>query len=92
MIETFIDSKDNRDTCIVTKYSKGGNLFALMKKLHEKTIPESTLRKLFKQMAIGVKGLHERNILHRDIKFGNILVSDLSENAEIKIADLGISV
>ena len=47
---------------------------------------------MIEQMAIGVKGLHERNILHRDIKFGNILVSEVSENAKIKLADLGISV
>ena len=43
-------------------------------------------------MAIGIKSLHDRNIIHRDIKIENILTADFSEETKIRIADLGSSV
>ena len=39
--------------------------------------------------AQGLSAMHQKNILHRDIKSDNILCS---EKGDIKIADLGLSV
>jgi len=36
--------------------------------------------------------LHERNIVHRDIKVENILMSDFSHEAKVRIADFGSSI
>ena len=41
------------------------------------------------QVATGLQKMHNKNILHRDIKSDNILVRP---NGEIKLADLGFSV
>ena len=41
------------------------------------------------QVALGLQYMHERNILHRDIKSDDVLCRD---DGEIKIADLGFSV
>ena len=56
-----------------------------------KKLPEPTAREVFRQVAIGLDGLKQRLIIHRDIKLGNILVSDHTINAEVFIADFGIS-
>ena len=50
---------------------------------------EQEARGLIRQIAIGLKHIHGLGIVHRDIKFGNILVSS---HGNIKIADFGASV
>lgn len=36
--------------------------------------------------------LHDNHICHRDLKLDNIVFSDKSENAEIKLIDFGLSI
>ena len=42
---------------------------------------------MIKQVLSGLKMLHERNIIHRDIKSANIFIS----NGIYKVADLNVS-
>ena len=44
------------------------------------------------KVALGVQALHKKNILHRDIKLENILVTDLTEDTGVRIADMGSAV
>jgi serine/threonine protein kinase len=41
------------------------------------------------QIILGLKYLHERNIMHRDIKGGNILID---KDGTCKLADFGLAV
>ena len=70
---------------IIMEYINGGNLFSFLKK-HRK-VSEKTAKLLYKQIILGIKYMHEQNIVHRDIKLENILI-DLNNN--IKICDFGI--
>ena len=70
---------------IIMEYINGGNLFSFLKK-HRK-VSEKTAKLLYKQIILGIKYMHEKNIVHRDIKLENILI-DLNNN--IKICDFGI--
>ena len=70
---------------IIMEYINGGNLFSFLKK-HRK-VSEKTAKLLYKQIILGIKYIHEQNIVHRDIKLENILI-DLNNN--IKICDFGI--
>jgi serine/threonine protein kinase len=40
-----------------------------------------------KQILNGMRGLHELNVIHRDLKLANILI----HNGILKIADLGFA-
>ena len=50
---------------------------------------ENFIKYVCHQTLIGLKFLHDRHILHRDIKSDNILCS---EKGEIKLADFGYAV
>lgn len=44
---------------------------------------------MVKQIAEGLQALHSQNIVHRDIKLENILVSSFARKTTIKLADFG---
>ncbi|KAF2072206.1 hypothetical protein CYY_006472 [Polysphondylium violaceum] len=54
----------------------------------EKTLNESQISFVVKNTLKGLIYLHSQNIIHRDVKAANIL---LSENCDVKIADFGVS-
>lgn len=49
---------------------------------------EALVKNFVRQILIGLEYLHERNIIHRDIKGANILVDN---KGGVKISDFGIS-
>ena len=69
--EAFFEDSTS-SLCIVMEYADGGDLMALISK-HSKNsshIPESELWRFFVQIVAGLKTLHDRRILHRDLKVG----------------------
>lgn len=67
--EAFIDDKTG---ClhIVMEFAEGGDLLRRVER-HKKcgtAFTESELVSTFAQMVVGLKALHDRKILHRDIK------------------------
>lgn len=40
------------------------------------------------QMTLGLKSLHDKNILHRDLKSANVF---LNKNGQVKLGDLNVS-
>lgn len=63
------------------------NLIAKQKEIGT-GLPESTILGWFVQMALALKHVHERKILHRDLKTQNIF---LTSKGEVKIGDFGIA-
>lgn len=58
----------------------------LMKK--KKRLTESEARYFIAQMLDAVEYMHDRMIIHRDLKLGNLF---LNEKMEIKIGDFGLA-
>ena len=58
----------------------------LQTKKDDKFIPEDKLKEILRQALIGLKCMHEHNMVHLDIKPDNLLMKD----GEVKVADLGL--
>ena len=78
---------------IVMEYCDKGDLSQLFESNEQ--LNWETRMKIILQIAYGIKKLHQRKIIHRDIKSKNILVKSVGktssgkEDFEMKIADLG---
>ena len=55
-------------------------------------LSEEQVIHLFKQIALGVKEIHDTGLIHRDLKFLNIFLSSKSDMPKLKIGDLGCAV
>lgn len=89
LLESF---EDSQQLIIVTKFMPAGDLLNYLMKQPVQPLTEAHARYIITQVGLGLKGLHERLIVHRDIKIENILMSDFSSNAKVRIADLGSAV
>lgn len=76
--------------CIVMDYADGGDMYGKIAK--QKTLgrgfSEAQIMDWFVQICLAMKHIHERKILHRDLKTQNIF---LTSKGEVKIGDFGIS-
>ncbi len=72
----------------VMDYAEGGELTQLINSDIE--IPENKIKDIFKQIIEGVRFIHSKNVIHRDLKPNNILFLD-KEKTHIVIIDFGIS-
>lgn len=77
-----------QDDSIFLVMEKYIDLYTFMAKYSNCKLPENLIRKTMKQLLNGVQYLHSNNIIHRDIKLDNIL---LTEDFQLKIADFGLS-
>ncbi len=85
-VENIVSGRKKRSDYIVLEYVDGMSLDQLLKKQYALPAPLAML--IFLDVCYGLKSAHGRNIIHRDIKPGNILIS---KRAEVKLADFGIS-
>ena len=84
--ESFI--KDNKFN-IIMEYAGNKTLKSYIKDRENELIDPKTLNNIIKQICLGLKEIHESNIIHRDISPDNIFIDE--KNLKIKIGDFGIS-
>ncbi len=84
--ESFIEK---RCLCIVMDYCDGGDMYTKINQQKQKIelFSEEQILDWFVQLALAIKHVHDRKILHRDIKTQNIF---LTSKGEIKLGDFGI--
>ncbi|GAA5925359.1 uncharacterized protein JCM15063_005005 [Sporobolomyces koalae] len=86
-IVQYLDSStDGQHLNIFLEYVPGGSVAALLSNYG--AFEEALVSKFVRQILTGLDYLHEREIIHRDIKGANILVDN---KGNIKISDFGIS-
>ena len=69
-------------------YADGGDLSMKIKAQNGKLFPENKVLDWFTQVCLAIKHIHDRKILHRDIKSQNIF---LMKNGQVKLGDFGIA-
>ncbi|TNV74316.1 hypothetical protein FGO68_gene13204 [Halteria grandinella] len=79
-----IDSENGAIQCIVLEYAEGGTLQSLIKK----DIPEPLALTLLAQICLALDIIHSEDLMHRDLKPTNILISDICKSIP-KICDFG---
>ncbi|XP_054701750.1 serine/threonine-protein kinase Nek3 isoform X6 [Grus americana] len=71
---------------IVMEYCDDGDLMQKIKHQRGKLFPEDMILHWFVQMCLGVKHIHDKRVLHRDIKSKNVF---LTQNGKVKLGDFG---
>lgn len=76
--------------CIAMDYCEGGDLSDRVKKARQKNenFTEDQVLRWFTQMTLAIKYVHDKHILHRDLKTGNLF---LSKQQNLKMGDFGIA-
>jgi len=90
-IVKYYDSfQDNNNLNIVMEYCEYGDLDSYIKNLkkNNKHLSENQIWKFFIEICAGLSYMHNKKILHRDMKSSNIF---LTKNLDIKIGDLGVA-
>ena len=86
----YDSSRENKNFYILMEYCSGENLEIFLGKYKNsnKPLPQDLIYDIISQLCLGLKEIHDKNVVHRDIRPSNILIN---EDNKIKIADFGLS-
>jgi serine/threonine protein kinase len=88
IVRLFNTFEDDELIYLLLEMCSGGELFAKIKE--EGRLDEEDTRSLCSQIVQGIEYLHTLGIIHRDLKLGNLLLSE--DRSLVKIADFGLAV
>ncbi|XP_039028704.1 serine/threonine-protein kinase ATG1c-like isoform X2 [Hibiscus syriacus] len=74
---------------LVLEYCKGGDLSMFITR--HGSAPEAIAKHFMQQLAAGLQVLRDNNLIHRDLKPQNLLLSTNDSSAALKIADFGFA-
>jgi NIMA (never in mitosis gene a)-related kinase len=86
--EVFTQRKPNEALNIITEYADGGDLEQKIEAQNKKPFPETQILDYFTQICLALQHLHKKNIIHRDLKGGNVF---LMQSGLVKLGDFGIA-
>jgi len=86
IVKLFSYFEDSNFVYVVLELCRKKSLMELHKRRQAITEPET--RYFMKQILLGCQYLHENQIIHRDLKLGNIFLND---DLEIKLGDFGLA-
>ena len=80
-------NKDMSSIDVLLEYVPGGSLKSIIQKYH--SLEVDIIKRYARQLLEGLSYLHKNNIVHRDLKSANVLISD---TGLVKLTDFGSSV
>lgn len=85
IIKAYETFEYRRELSIIMELATGGDLYT------RRPYKEPQSQRIVKQVVSAIAYMHHRNIMHRDLKFENIMYENKKANAEIKVIDFGLS-
>jgi len=89
IVQLYETHQTKKHIYLVMEYCAGGDLHMLLRK--QGVLGIATVRSFMTQLATGMKYLWCRNLIHRDLKPQNLLLTDRTTQATLKIADFGFA-
>ena len=86
LCKCFSTFKDNQNAYFILDYQPNKTLSELLAKRH---LTEIEIKHYGFELLLAIEYLHKRNIIHRDIKLSNVL---LSEKMEVRLCDFGLAI
>ena len=86
IVQVYDHFKRGDSYCIAMEYVEGTDLQNLLQKRHH--LPNDVALLIFAEVCRTLKYAHARKVIHRDIKPGNILISN---NGQVKLTDFGVA-
>jgi NIMA (never in mitosis gene a)-related kinase len=87
IIKYFDSFQERGNFCIVMEDADGGDLASLIEG-RSAPMPESEVLKIFVEICLAIKYIHDKRILHRDLKCKNIF---MTKDGAAKLGDFGIA-
>jgi hypothetical protein len=79
-------TSDDDEHWVVLEYVEGETLADLLDR-HPDGLPERDVIRQFEELAAGIDYLHDKGLVHRDLKPGNVFI----EEGTVKVGDYGLS-
>ncbi|KAI4738120.1 kinase-like protein [Aureobasidium sp. EXF-12298] len=73
---------------IVSDYCPGGSVHTLMKATPGPGLEEEYIIPIARELAVALKYVHDAGVIHRDVKCGNVLIS---EDGQVQLCDFGVA-
>jgi len=86
IIQIYFIGDDEGQTYFVMEFVEGESLGSMLKREGKLSVEQSA--KVIQQTALGLSTAHDRGVIHRDIKPGNLMINT---RGAVKIADFGIA-
>jgi serine/threonine-protein kinase len=86
IIQIYFIGDDEGQTYFVMEFVEGESLGSMLKREGKLSVEQSA--KVIHQTALGLSTAHDRGVVHRDIKPGNLMINS---RGAVKIADFGIA-
>lgn len=80
--------EDEEGPYLVMEFLEGATLSALVKRRGPMPVPEAC--EMVRQAALGLQAAHERGMVHRDVKPGNLLLARVPGAARVVVIDWGL--
>lgn len=87
----FVDAgEDDTSFYIVQEWCRGGSVQDYIQT--HRNYGENTVASIVRGTLRGLYHMHEKGVIHADIKCGNIFLADTSDDADVKIGDFGTAI
>ena len=92
-IVKFVESfREGRCLMICMEYADGGDLEGFLRNRRGRLMSENDVLHMFVQLVLAMKHVHDRKILHRDLKSQNVfLLNGEGGKPVVKLGDFGVS-